>query len=203
MQLGGFPFRCVDTAGLRDAGEGIERLGIEVAMRYVDRADLVLLCVPAVDEWSAADGEFLERVAPTPVVLVETMADRAVGSGARPALDPLADRVAGRLAGRLRVSAVTGQGLDQLKQLLPELVYSAVVTAAAETPVVTRRRHAHGLRVARDELDAFRRALVAGLPVDVASTHLRPAETALEELVGVVSVDDVLDVVFREFCVGK
>ena len=115
----------------------------------------------------------------------------------------LSDQVEHRLAGRLRVSARTGQGLDQVRQLLPELVYSAVVTASPDAPVLTRRRHARGLETARREVEAFRQALVDGLPAEVASTHLRPAETALEEIVGVISVDDVLDVVFHEFCVGK
>ena len=53
------------------------------------------------------------------------------------------------------------------------------------------------------EVEAFSEALDQGLPAEVASTHLRAAETALEELLGAVSADDVLDVVFREFCIGK
>jgi tRNA modification GTPase len=82
-------------------------------------------------------------------------------------------------------------------------VYSAVVSVSPDVPVLTRRRHAEGLRVARTEIEAFRRALAEGLPPEIASTHLRPAETALEELLGVISVEDVLDAVFAEFCVGK
>jgi tRNA modification GTPase len=86
---------------------------------------------------------------------------------------------------------------------LPELVYSAVVSVSPGAPVLTRRRHALGLRKARAEVEAFRTALLAGLPPEVASAHLRPAETALEEILGVISVEDVLDAVFAEFCVGK
>ena len=69
--------------------------------------------------------------------------------------------------------------------------------------VITRRRHALALETARSEVDRFRDALDQGLPPEVASTHLHSAETALEEVLGVISVEDVLDVVFREFCVGK
>jgi tRNA modification GTPase len=200
VQLGGFPFRLVDTAGLRVTGEKIERLGIEVAQRYVDRADLILFCVPADEDQSDADAAFLEGVRGTPVVLVETKVDvNAAASGL--GVTGLTD--AGCVRACLGVSVVSGQGLDQLRALLPELAYSAVVTASADVPVLTRKRHARGLEVARREVDAFRSALLEGLPPELASTHLRPAETALEELLGVVSVDDVLDVVFREFCVGK
>jgi tRNA modification GTPase len=197
LQLGGFPFRLVDTAGLRESGERIERIGIEVTRRYLERADLVLLCVPAADGLGDEERAFLAEVEDVPVVLVETKADAA---GAR---EESADDAPTTVAGKLRVSARTGQGLDQLRQLLPELAYSAMVSISPEVPVLTRRRHADGLRLARTELEAFRRALEEGLPPEVASTHLRPAETALEELLGVISVEDVLDAVFAEFCVGK
>jgi len=87
--------------------------------------------------------------------------------------------------------------------LLPELVYSGLISADSEVPVLTRRRHAKALEIARSEVEAFRTGLLEGLPAEIAATHLRCAGTALEELLGVVSVDDVLDVVFRDFCVGK
>jgi tRNA modification GTPase len=198
VQLGGFPFRLVDTAGLRDTGERMERLGIEVAHRYLEQADLVLFCAPSGEGLDVADRAFLDGVRSVPVVLLETKADlqREHRGGAEADLPE-------SVRGRVCVSVVTGQGLDQVRQLLPELVYSAVVTAAPDWPIVTRRRHARSLELAREGIDAFRRALAEGFPAEVASTHLRPAETALEELLGVISVEDVLDVVFREFCVGK
>ena len=206
VQMGGFPFRLVDTAGLRESAEHIERLGIEIARRYLDRANVILLCVPVDEGPSPEDIEFARHGADAPIVIVETKSDL---------LEDMSDRVAGpeaaderwrdgpEVAGRVRVSAETGAGLDQLRQLLPELVYSAVVGAGSDDPVITRRRHARALEAARDEVERFRDGLAEGLPAEVAATHLRSAETALEELLGTVSVDDVLDVVFREFCVGK
>jgi tRNA modification GTPase len=206
VQMGGFPFRLVDTAGLRESAERIERLGIEIARRYLDRANVILLCVPVDEGPSPEDIEFARHGADAPIVIVETKSD-LVEDGS--------DRVAGsravderwldgpEVAGRVRVSVETGAGLDQLRQLLPELVYSAVVGAGSDDPVITRRRHARALEAARDEVERFRDGLAEGLPAEVAATHLRSAETALEELLGTVSVDDVLDVVFREFCVGK
>jgi tRNA modification GTPase len=203
VQLGGFPFRMVDTAGLRESDERVERIGIEVTRKYLERADLVLLCVGACEGVRAEEEAFLESLdGRVPVVLVETKADLTDG-GRAPNAPGVAATVEARVAGKLRTSAWSGQGLDQLRQLLPELVYSAVVSSSPGAPVLTRRRHASGLRVAREEVRAFREALGAGVPPEVASTHLRPAETALEELLGVISTEDVLDAVFREFCVGK
>ena len=108
-----------------------------------------------------------------------------------------------RLGVLVRVSIVTGEGLGALRALLPELAYSGLVNANREAPVLTRRRHAEALAAAAAEVVAFQSGLADGLPAEVAASHLRTAETALEELLGLVSVDDVLDVVFREFCIGK
>lgn len=215
VQLGGFPFRLVDTAGLRASPGRIEAMGIEIARKYVERADVILFCVPVDEGNRPEDHAFIEQTG-APVVVVETKsdlggepgqqaADGGASGGGGPAEELAEEHVAGkmRIAGRVRVSVETGEGLDRLRALLPELVYSAVVRAGSESPVITRRRHARGLETARREVDEFRRGLREGLPAEVASTHLRSAETALEELLGTVSVDDVLDVVFREFCVGK
>jgi tRNA modification GTPase len=198
VQLGGFPFRLVDTAGLRPTTGQVERLGVEIAQRYVGKADVLLFCVSAEEGLTDADRIFLETERDVPVVLVETK-DDLVESGAIDAEDASGLE----LAAHLRVSIETGRGLDQLHEVLPELVYSRVIAAGAESPVVMRQRHARALTVARNEIADFRTGLLEGLPAEVAATHLRPAETALEEILGVVSVDDVLDVVFRDFCVGK
>jgi len=197
VQLGGFPFRLVDTAGLRQSVERVERLGVEVAERYLERADVVLFCVAVDEEVSSRDEEFMAKLRGTPVVLLDTKCD--LDSGRADAGD---GNPAG-LAGRVRVSVESGEGLEELRKLLPELVYASVVAAGSDSPVLTRRRHARALERARTEVEAFRTGLVEGLPAEIAATHLRPAEVALEELLGVVSADDVLDVLFRDFCIGK
>jgi tRNA modification GTPase len=213
VQLGGFPFRIVDTAGLRETDSGVERLGIEYARRYLERADLILFCVPADEGVTEADALFLGGLESRPVVILETKADlappgltpvarvRAVG-GSGAGSTGMTDAAAAT-ARSLRVSVVDGEGLDRLRELLPELVYSSVVSAGAEAPIVMRERHARALGRARSELMEFREGLQSGLPAEIAATHLRPAETALEELLGTIEVEDILDVVFREFCVGK
>ena len=217
VELGGFPFRLVDTAGLREAGEVVERIGIEVTRKYLARADLVLLCVPADEGIGASEEAFLELLGEVPVVLVETKGDlRPSGSGrggasgaasealseASSEAEPGASRRP-QSACKVRVSVRSGEGLDALRELLPELVYSAVVTAAPDSPVITRRRQRDALARAHSEVRAFGEGLAGGLPAEVAGTHLRTAESALEELLGVISVEDVLDAVFAEFCVGK
>lgn len=211
VQMGGYPFRLVDTAGLRATDDRVERLGVEVARRYLGQARLVLYCCEAGAEVAPEEEVFLQGLEGVPVVVVETKGDRAPARSPRPARETAAaagaeaDTRLGGVAvhGRVRVSVTDGTGLGELRELLPQVVFAALVEAEADVPVVTRRRQARSLAAARDEVLAFVDALEEGVPAELASTHLRAAESALEEVVGVLGVDEVLDVVFREFCVGK
>jgi tRNA modification GTPase len=185
VTIGGFPFRLVDTAGLRNSRDPVERLGIEVSHRYVGAADLILYCEEGgVDAPGGA--EFLARVA-APVVRVETKAD--LGAPAP--------------VGALAVSAITGAGLGTLRQRLAETAFGRLSAGGDLEPVVTRARHRLALGRALEEVDAFASARERGVEAVAAATHLRAAVTALDELVGAVTPDDVLDRVFASFCVGK
>ena len=189
VEVDGFPFRLVDTAGLRGAPERVEKLGIEVARRYLAGADLVLYCREAGCVADEDEKRFLADLA-APVVRVRTKWDLS-GSD---------DVVEG---GEVAVSAKTGDGLDALKRQLREHAFRGVVENRDEVPVVTRRRQADLLGQARDEVEDFQRALAGGIPPEVASAHLKSAESALEEILGVIATDDVLDRVFKDFCIGK
>lgn len=203
ISLGGFPFRLVDTAGLRNTEEPVERLGIEVARRYLKTADLILFCAEAGRELDREEEAFLEEVEGTPVVLVRTKGDEMEGRG--DSSPEGVERGGSRrgIRGRLETSVRTGEGLARLREVLPTLVYGGLVRSRADAPVLTRARHARGVKKALEELVAFREGLEGGLPAEVASTHLRPAETALEELLGVIPREEILDRLFREFCIGK
>lgn len=190
VSLGGYPFRLVDTAGLRKTEERVEKIGVEVARRYLSRADLILFCTEGGRALTAEEEEFLEEVAGTPVVMIRTKMDEVGGVNEE-----------GR--GEVCISVKTGEGLDRLRETLPSLVFRGLVRLGGDVPVITRRRHADGLRRAREELRSFQEALAGGIPAEVAATHLRPAETALEELLGVIPREEILDRLFREFCIGK
>ena len=93
--------------------------------------------------------------------------------------------------------------MDALRKELPPLVYKGLVRQPVDIPVLTRERHVRGLNTALEEVGLFRAALEEGHPAEVAATHLRPAETALEELLGTIPREAILDRLFRDFCIGK
>ncbi len=226
VSLGGFPFRLVDTAGLREPSEAVERIGIEVAERELAQAHAVLACVPPESRVEEVVGEIVTRTS-APVIVAFTQGDR---EGARPAgaggeggagaevVESVAPEAGdGGAAGdpargvpgtlevvaRLRVSALDGTGLEELRMLLPRIVFSGLIGASEELPVLTRERHRLGVEGAATELEEFAGAVRAGVPPEVASAHLKSAASALEGLVGVIESEEVLDLLFSSFCIGK
>jgi tRNA modification GTPase len=175
----GFPFRLVDTAGLRESEERIERIGIEISKRYLGTADLVLFC-------RDSENDVSPDVGTTPVIEVVTKSDLAVRPSGRPA-----------------VSVVTGEGLAELRQRLAEVAFGRLLALGDVEPVVTRARHRAALERAVLELDSFQGARESGVDAAAAATHLRAAAAALDDLIGTVTPEDILDRVFAAFCVGK
>ena len=191
--LEGFPFRLVDTAGLRESDDRVERMGIDVARRYLDAADLILFCEDAGDE-GRGTGDGADRAAflaacRAPVVAVRTKADLV------PVPHPSSPVPV--------VSVVTGEGLAELRRKLAEVAFGRLLALGDVEPVVTRARHREALDRALAEVEAFQTARKGGVDAAAAATHLRAALGALDDLIGVVTPDDVLDRVFASFCVGK
>jgi tRNA modification GTPase len=199
--LEGFPFRLVDTAGLRHSEDRVERLGIEVSRKYLGAADLVVFC-EAGDETrvpgegaaarvgaGVAERETFLTACTAPVVIVMTKADLVPVP--RPP-SPVSF-----------VSVVTGEGLAELRRRLAESAFGRLLSLGDVEPVVTRARHRAALERALAEVDAFHIARERGVDAAAAATHLRAALGALDELIGAVTPDDVLDRLFATFCVGK
>lgn len=190
LDLPGYPLRLVDTAGLRETADKVERLGIETSERYLAQAAVVLACgdTPQARREVATA---LRGTTTAPVLTVATKIDLvAIGDEIDPA--------------DVAVSAHSGAGLGTLLALIEQRLTATHGAATPDAPALTRARHQAAVIRAKEDLRAFVQAWRAdAMPATVAAIHVRAAADALGELIGVVGVDDVLDVVFRRFCVGK
>ncbi len=191
-----WPLRLVDTAGLREDAAELEQLGVEVSRRRLAGAHLVLVCA-ADDDELATSCVAVRALSSAGRIAVRTKADLLDDAAWSPAR-------AYDATGAVAVSARTGAGLDALRAAIRDAVAALAPDPVEELPTITRARHARALETARAEVRDFISAWDAGtLPAPVAATHLRAAIHALDGLVGAVDVDDVLERVFRTFCVGK
>ena len=191
LDLGGFPVTLADTAGLRaldvgDAQSDIEREGIRRAKARAERADLQV-AVFDLRVWPDLDPATLE------VLGTEAMVALNKSDLAKP---PEAPEIGGRAV--FMLSAKTGAGVAEFLAAVEERV-SKELSAALAAPSVTRARHRRALEDCRD---ALARARKAELP-ELQAEDLRVALRALGRITGKVDVEDLLDVIFREFCIGK
>lgn len=192
-----WPIRLVDTAGLRESADTVERLGVEVSARRLAAAHLVLICADS-DAELARTCTSVATLSGAPRLAVRTKLDQRAEPGEWRATQGLTATAA------VGVSAITGAGLDELRTAISVAMRALAPDPSEELPLVTRARHASALRAAREEVRAFCAAWEdATLPAPAAATHLRAAVHALDELHGGIDVDDVLERVFRTFCVGK
>jgi tRNA modification GTPase len=172
--------RLVDTAGLGQTSDRIDAMGQGVTRKYSEAADLVLVCA------AEAAGGAGKAGGAGRVLLVHTKAD----------LFPDSDS-------SLRVSSKTGEGLDQLRRAVAERLFAGGVALADMEPMITRERHRVALARAAEALAEARPQIAAGGDAVLGSHHVQEAVRALDSLIGVVDVEDVLDRVFSSFCVGK
>jgi len=188
-----WPLHLVDTAGLRDDADPVERLGIEVSMRWLAQAHVVVACAETVESLEAAMAA-IGTLSAAPIVGALTKRDLVTKS----------EQILPMTWPVVPVSATNGAGLVALLDQVTMAVLATTGIAEADTPMVTRARHRAALERARGELAAFRELWSAGvLPAPVAAVHVREASLALDELIGTVDVNDVLARVFSTFCVGK
>ena len=180
----GWPVRLVDTAGLADSTDRLERMGIEVSRRYLSAADLVLLCVEA---GRAPDQDEAALAAERAALVVRTKRDLANG-----AVEDLAVSVAHRRGDRSGCDGPSRSGCSAI---------------ASRWAISSRHRRASGTAWRwpgpPERWPTRPRHLVPGGDPVLVSHHVREAMLALDELVGVVDVEEVLGRVFAGFCVGK
>ena len=186
-----WPLRLVDTAGLRETEDIVERLGIEVSEQHIRNAHIIVAASDD-DAQLPAVLEVLRKLSNVPVIPVRTKVD-ALSAGQAP-----------QRGDAIGVSAVTGEGLDRLLRVMEETLEATLGEVPVDRPVVTRTRHRVALETAHGEMKLFTRAWASGsVPAVVAAVHVRTASAAVDELIGSVDVDDILAQVFSTFCVGK
>ena len=181
IDLGGYPFVLADTAGLRDSADAIEQEGKRRAVQRAEQAEIRLFVF---DTAHPADAAGASTWAGADTILVANKID----------LVPVAETDLSPPA--LPVSALTGEGIDRLLTMLGERVAQ---TYRIEAPVLTRARHRQALEEAAASL---RRSFSAALP-ELRAEDLRLALRSLGRITGAVDVEDLLDVIFRDFCIGK
>ena len=186
----GIPVTFVDTAGLRDPADAVEGEGVRRSRRAAEQAELILHVLDGAEPRQPADDALLAEWSGRARVLVLNKADlprRFALAGGPPAVP---------------VSCVTGAGFEELQRAITAAV-GAGRTAGEAAEVLVNARHEDALRRARDAAGRAEETLAAGAGLELAAADLRLAVRAVGEIVGQTATDDLLDVIFSQFCLGK
>jgi tRNA modification GTPase len=197
IQMEGVPLNIIDTAGIRDGGDEVERIGIERTWGEVGKADVIVHLLDASRGPTREDEEIVARFPPNvPVLRVWNKIDL---SGHKPAVDRMSD------ATHIYLSATERRGMDLLRT---ELLRAAGWQQTGESRFLARERHLLALKATRDHLDlaaqfAAGDEQVNDQALDLLAEELRIAQDRLNSITGAFTSDDLLGIIFGRFCIGK
>ena len=193
VALGGIPLQLVDTAGIRQALDEAESIGIRKSMEALADADLVLVVFDASQKVTTEDNELLRQVQGRPAIVVENKCDLessaqwSVTSGQFP---------------RVQVSALTGQGIGELRTEILRHI-GGETGAQAEIGFLTNVRHQGLVQESLVALEAASNAVTGRIPHEMLLLDLYNALRPLDAITGATTTDDILNLIFSKFCIGK
>lgn len=194
ITLRGIPVCLVDTAGIRETDDTVEKIGVSRARQYLDRADIILAVIDSSRPLTEEDKDILQSVAGKNVIVVLNKTD----------LPPVVTSKDLSPYGFLLcpISASTGKGLDELKDMLLQEVLKGGFTDGPSA-LLTNTRHIELVRQSAEALNRAQQSLQDGMPLDCAVVDIRQAWDALGSITGDTVHDDIVEEIFSRFCLGK
>lgn len=207
MNVGGIPLRLIDTAGIRETDNLVEKIGVEKAYSYAKDAQLVLAVIDGSQPLGKADEPIWQLLSQCTgrIIVINNKADKAFEENLLTEAEIRQEAVEHEAAEVYRVvslSAKSGQGLKELEEAIKELVFAGRISCR-ESVLVSDARQADILRQAMVLLDQTRMTLMSGMSEDFVVIDLRSAWEKLGEITGDTVDEDIIDEIFSRFCIGK
>ena len=202
LVVGGIPIQVLDTAGIRETDDRVEKLGVERSRSAAQSADLVLLVVDAQENLTPDDREIYEQVHDRPLILVFNKID-LLGALAESFLEAhSSDPQFPGASGVIGTAAALNQGIDDLETAILKIAHADGVQAA-DLDLAINQRQAAALTRAKASLEQVQSTIAHQLPLDFWTIDLRSAIQAFSEILGEDVTESVLDRIFSRFCIGK
>lgn len=193
LVVGGIPIQVLDTAGIRETVDQVEKIGVERSRRAAEAADLIVLVIEATAGWTTEDQEIYTQVKHRPLILVINKTDLAPADSV--SYPDNIDRV-------ITAAVTKNEGIEALEQGILEAVQTGTLHAA-DLDLAINQRQAAALTQAKIALEQVQETIAQQLPLDFWTIDLRGAIQALGEITGEEVTESVLDRIFSRFCIGK
>jgi tRNA modification GTPase len=197
VALGGIPIKLVDTAGIRHSTDEAESIGIRKSYEALSEADLVLVVLDSTRELSSEDHELLKTSSTRRALAVANKSDLAAAAP----LPHAALQIAGLKI--FKTSAMTGAGIDDLRAAILEQVSGGAARGEQETGFLTNVRHQRLVEESLTSLQAAMHAVKQSIPHEMIMLDLYSALRPLDAITGETTTDDILNLIFSSFCIGK
>lgn len=197
VNVRGIPLRLLDTAGIRETEDVVERIGVERSQRALQEADLVLLLLNNNEELHEDDIRLLELSKDFKRILLINKMDLPTKID----IEEVKQRVGNETA-IIPISVQKEEGLDQLEEAIAELFFHGKLDLA-ESTYVSNARHIHLLKSAKNSVYDCIQGIKAGVPLDMVEIDLKNAWQSLGEVIGDAVAEDLIDQIFSQFCLGK
>ncbi|WP_338434091.1 tRNA uridine-5-carboxymethylaminomethyl(34) synthesis GTPase MnmE [Ligilactobacillus saerimneri] len=197
VNVRGVPLKLIDTAGIRETDDKVEKIGVERSRQAIDQADLVMLLLNASEPLAAEDQELLAATADKKRIVVLNKTDlpqQLDQAELQTYLKPAEEVIA--------LSVLANAGIDQLEEQIAKLFFGGIENSQT-TVIVTNARHVALLNKAEQSLTAVLQGIEAGMPVDLCQIDMTAAWDSLGEITGDSYQDELLDQLFSQFCLGK
>lgn len=194
IDFGGIPMRLADTAGIRDTDDVVEQIGVDRARQYLDESDLVLMLLDAGSRIREEEKEILRQIQEKPHIIVMNKVDIVDKTEVPKEICEEKNIV--------WISAKEGTGMEELQKMILDLFFAGSV-AAAEQSMISNLRQKEALKRAILSLESAKNSIHMMLPQDVLMIDYTECYNALGEISGHSLKDDVIDEIFKRFCLGK
>ena len=193
LNIEGLPLRIMDTAGLRETHNLAEAEGIKRSLKAIEGADVVIAVLDSSMLLDKADEELLSAVADKRTIVLINKCDIQSPDFVVPDCSPNV----------VKASALTGEGVKELKDMIYCMCISSGVRADTEVPLVTNIRHKQSLDLASQALAEAVDVLENDIPLEIVAMYVREALDHVGTIIGIFTTEDILDKIFSEFCIGK
>lgn len=192
INLDGIPIKIVDTAGIRDTEDVVEKIGVEKSREKINEADLIVLMLDMSRDLDDEDREIIESVKGKKYICILNKVDLKT---------KLNDKIVDGLENKIEISTVTGFGIDALKEKIKEMFFNGNIDT--ESIIITNTRHKQALFRAKENCEIALKEINNNAYLDLVSIYITSALKALGEITGAEIEEDLVNKIFSDFCVGK
>ncbi|AQW21163.1 tRNA modification GTPase [Lentilactobacillus curieae] len=197
VNVRGVPLKLIDTAGIRDTEDKVEKIGVDRSRKAIDSADLVLLVINASEPLTGEDRELIEKTSGKQRIVVLNKTDLPIKLD----LEELKRLTGGK--NMISTSAIEANGLQELEELIAKMFFEEGIENSQNNVMVTNARHIGLLNQANQSLNSVINGLDQGMPVDLVQIDMTHCWDLLGEITGDSYQDELIDQLFTQFCLGK